>query len=395
MSKIHLSVLIMVKNEKKRIHVTLESIKNIVDTLFILDTGSTDETIEIIKTFCKENNIQLYLKQEDFVNFEVSRNVLLEYVNSFDFTEFCLLLDVNDELKGDKHLIKLCEKEKNTPNTGFLLIQEWWSGHYDRYFNVRLIKAKKGWLFTGVVHEYISDKTNNVQPIKVDDNNIIIYQDRTKDDDKSMKRFSKDKELLLTEHKKNPTDTRTVFYLAQTFSCLNDIESAYIYYRLRGCMHGFVEEIFTSHLKCGDLSILMRHPWEVTMGWYMKAFELIPRAEPAVRMAEYYKNVAKNMMLAYTFANMACQLPPTECILFVDKMSYEYNRWHVLGAVAHHMGKFEEGRNACLKAIEVKNLDIDKENLKLYDGNITTSNVQVPQNRKARRQLIKHKNKLH
>ena len=38
-------ITMMVKNEKKRLHVSLESIKNVADALIIYDTGSTDETI--------------------------------------------------------------------------------------------------------------------------------------------------------------------------------------------------------------------------------------------------------------------------------------------------------------------------------------------------------------
>ena len=74
---VHIAVLIMVKNEKKRLHVTLESIKNFADSLFIFDTGSTDNTIEICKEFSKKNKIPLRLKEGEFVNFEVWYHSLL------------------------------------------------------------------------------------------------------------------------------------------------------------------------------------------------------------------------------------------------------------------------------------------------------------------------------
>ena len=44
-----ISALIMVKNEESSIKVTLLSLKNIISNIIILDTGSTDNTIPIIK----------------------------------------------------------------------------------------------------------------------------------------------------------------------------------------------------------------------------------------------------------------------------------------------------------------------------------------------------------
>ena len=48
---IHLAVLIMAKNETKRLHVTLNSIKDTADSLVFYDTGSEDDTIDIARNF--------------------------------------------------------------------------------------------------------------------------------------------------------------------------------------------------------------------------------------------------------------------------------------------------------------------------------------------------------
>ena len=68
---VHIAVLLMVKNEKIRLPITLKSIKGIADSLVLFDTGSEDETIEIAKSFCDENNIPFRLKQGTFVNFSI------------------------------------------------------------------------------------------------------------------------------------------------------------------------------------------------------------------------------------------------------------------------------------------------------------------------------------
>ena len=62
----HIALLIMCKDEEKRIEVTLESVKDTVKSIVCYDTGSTDNTISILKNFCEKNNIVLRLKEGSF-----------------------------------------------------------------------------------------------------------------------------------------------------------------------------------------------------------------------------------------------------------------------------------------------------------------------------------------
>jgi hypothetical protein len=76
-----MALVMMIKNEEKRIEVSFDSVKNYTDTFIILDTGSTDSTIQICKDYCQKNNITLHLKEEPFVNFMTSRNVNLDFAD--------------------------------------------------------------------------------------------------------------------------------------------------------------------------------------------------------------------------------------------------------------------------------------------------------------------------
>jgi tetratricopeptide (TPR) repeat protein len=203
--------------------------------------------------------------------------------------------------------------------------------------------------------------------------NVFVYQDRTKDDDKSFKRFTRDKELLYAEHLKNPDESRTLFYLAQTCGCLGQHDESYKYYIKRLKAGGFFEEIFHAYYRLGDASELLGHSWEETFMWYMKAFQHSQRAEPLYKIAKHYETwnmhgeKKPEWHTCYMYASMACDLTyPTEQILFIDKNIYSYARWHLLGISAYYGGKYKEGKEACLKAIEAKNMDIDKFNLKHY-----------------------------
>ena len=156
-----IALVMMVKNEEKRIEVSFDSVKNFSDTYIILDTGSTDDTINICREYCKRNNINLFLKEEPFVNFEVSRNVLLDFADEVldkNKKRFLLQLDCNDELQQGENLIDFVTKFDG-PQTGFHLKQKWWTGmSVDTYFNIRLVLSHSGWRYRDVVHEYISNQ---------------------------------------------------------------------------------------------------------------------------------------------------------------------------------------------------------------------------------------------
>jgi glycosyltransferase involved in cell wall biosynthesis len=372
----HIALLMMLKNEEKRLLVSLKSVIGIVKSLVIYDTGSTDNTIQILKDFSSENDIELRLKHGEFVNFCVSRNVSLDFADSFDDIDFLLLLDCNDELQGGENLLKIATQHLHTDFNSFLVCQHWWSGKYDKYFNTRFLRSKSEWRYKGSVHEYLANtnKERNEQVIKLPDN-IILYQDRTQDDDKTSKRFTRDKILLLKDYKQNPTEPRTVFYLAQTCSCLHQYEEAFYYYKLRSELEGFQEEKFHGYLRTANLSQQLCHNWYDTLTYYMKAVEHSNRAEPLIRIAEHY-NKQKNWILAFHFSQWACSLEyPKDAILFVNKHDYDYTRWHILGIVAYYCGKYEEGKNACLKAIEKGlNVELDKSNLKFYTDKLNEIN---------------------
>ena len=373
----HIALVMMVKNETKRLHVSLQSVLGYVDSIVIYDTGSTDNTIDILNNFSTTNNIPLRLKQGDFVDFSTSRNVLLEYVDTFMDVDFLLLLDCNDELKDGNNLRTFSKKYINqNVNTGFLIKQQWFSGQTITYFNIRLLKSRSGWRYNGSVHEWLKDtserKDNEIiekPSIKID--GFYLFQDRTCDDDKSSKRFERDLVLLSEEFKNKPTDTRTVFYLAQTYECLNNNNEALHYYKLRSNMEGFQEEKFHSILRLANNMVKIKMEWEDIIGTYIKAYNHSKRLEPLIEIIEYYNKI-QNWELSYIFCKLALRAQyPNDAILFIDKTCYDYKRYHLLGICGFYINKFKSGRKACLEAIKTGvNVSLDTSNLNFYDKNI-------------------------
>lgn len=360
----YIAALLMVKNESLRIHVTLESLLGFIHTVIIFDTGSTDDTISIITNFCNKYKLTLYIHFGTFVDFSTSRNEALDFADTIQNINYLLLLDCNDELKNGTELLKFC-KDYNGPESAFLLKQSWRSNIIINYFNVRLIKSKSGWRYKGVVHEYICN--NNIRPtIRLHD--IVIYQDRTKDDNKSFLRFSKDKELLTKEYETNKTG-RTVYYLAQTYECLHDLKIATKFYKERMTMDEYYEEKYQAAYHVGMLYKELGKPFEKYSGYFLFALGVMHRSEPLVRIAEYYISI-QEWIQAFYYLNEACKIDIPECGLFVDVELYNYYRWHLMGIVAFYVKEYKIGLYACEKAIKVRNNDIDKHNLIFYKNEL-------------------------
>lgn len=339
-----LGLVTMVKNERKNILKTLKSVLGYVDAIIIYDTGSTDNTKEIITEFCETNKINLYMICGEFVNFEVSRNVLMDYADTIN-VDFILLLDTNDELVNGEGLLKFIQQERTTNTNGYLLCQRWkvTKDITDDFFNLRLFKNRNGWRFRGVVHEWLKDTLSEtsdprVPPYVLFDKQIIIYQDRTDDDNKSSERFKKDYELLMTEYKKNPLDGRTTFYLAQTCSCVGLKEDALYYYKMRTHLGGFQEEVYTAFDRAADIMLDLNHSWHDVMGYYIKAIEISERAEPYFKIARYYY-MKQKYELAFVFIKRACELDIPNSLLFVGKHIYDVERWKLLNAIEHSVGR--------------------------------------------------------
>jgi len=369
----------MCKNEHVRISVTLQSVAGYVSSLIVYDTGSEDNTIDILRKFTTDNGIPLRLKCGSFEDFATSRNVALDFADEFLDVDFLLLIDVNDELQCGNDLVEFCKSVKNdSEKTAFYVRQHWWSGKHNKYFNVRLVKPRCGWRYKGAVHEWITQlDESRPKNISRAPESVVLYQDRTQDDDKSSKRFARDKELLLRDHMKEPEEPRTLFYLAQTCSCLGEPEEALNYYSQRAELQGFYEERFHACLRAGEMAKECGRPWMESLNWFLRAYGMLSRVEPLVCLTQHYIET-KEWKTAYLFIVQAVRLSfPQECSLFIDNEMYEYTRFHFLGIVGWYAEEYEDGEKGCRKAIEMRpSSEVDQNNLKFYtdrkDGLVKT-----------------------
>ena len=83
----------IVKNESQVIIRLLSSVITIIDTYCICDTGSTDNTIELIKNFFEEHDIEGKIIQEPFKDFGYNRSFALKAATGM--SDYAILLDAD------------------------------------------------------------------------------------------------------------------------------------------------------------------------------------------------------------------------------------------------------------------------------------------------------------
>ena len=88
----------IVKNETKVLPRLFRSVKDYIDYYVIVDTGSTDGTIELIKAEMKSYGIDGEVHERPWVDFATNRQQALELALSADRCDYLLFIDADEEL---------------------------------------------------------------------------------------------------------------------------------------------------------------------------------------------------------------------------------------------------------------------------------------------------------
>lgn len=348
------AIALMVKNEAPSIWNTLMPMYEAgFQDFFILDTGSTDNTIQIATNFFKQHKLNGHIKQEPFIDFATSRNRTLELAEElFPDIEFLLMPDAEWHLHNGAELLNFCKQEQhNTPSLYSLNIKM----NHTEFATTRLFRTRAKIRFKGVVHEVPEILAQGKVPPS-----IFFEVNATQQGvEKSKKRWQQDLFLLLKAYYDNPQDPRTTFYLAQTYACLGDFENAYRYYLHRSTLEGWDEENYVTQFRLGTLAMEIKHPteeakWAAAMNHYLKAHGLRPhRIEPLVKIADYYW--PDNIPSCYLFAKSIYDTPyPVHDVLFIEKEMYEYTRYEILSRCAWYLGQYQLGKEATERALQVR-----------------------------------------
>ena len=144
----YLCLNMIVKNEGHIIKDTLTKLLNKIPQLdywVISDTGSTDETKQIITDFFKERNIKGELFDDEWKDFGYNRTKALEH--AYKKSKYLLVFDADDEICGD-FVLPILTKDSYHLQFG--------DANGTSYTRTQIVNNKKKWKYVGVLHEIIT-----------------------------------------------------------------------------------------------------------------------------------------------------------------------------------------------------------------------------------------------
>ena len=219
-----LSIVMMIKNEERYLDMTLKSLNplmnNIKSELIILDTGSTDRSIEIAQKYTKKVYFE---KWND--NFGKMRNISIGYAKG----EWILILDADEELVNCENLINFFKnglhKKYNSASIELTNLMSEDKKLFNKASIVRLFKKDKNFRYEGAIHEQPVYK----EPIFSDIANFNHYGYMYKNEEVKQKKLSRNEKILLSELKTNPNNPYIYYQLAMNYSAFGEKQEALSY----------------------------------------------------------------------------------------------------------------------------------------------------------------------
>jgi glycosyltransferase involved in cell wall biosynthesis len=317
----------IVKNEAKVIARCLSSLRSIVDTWTIVDTGSSDGTQDIIRACFSELPGELH--ERPWRNFGANRTEALELArNRADYT---LIIDADEVLTVSPDFrpgeLELDAYQLRT-ELGELA-----------YYRTQLIRSGMPWRWEGVLHEYLECDLPFTQS-KLEG----LVNRPTPDGARSSDplKYLKDAALLEEALKERPNNARDVFYLAQSYRDAGLIEAALKYYKRRVELGGWEEEVWYAMYQVARMLEAAERPEQEVLQAYLEAYERRPsRAEPLSSLARYFRLKSK-YALAHLFAKRAVALPTPSDLLFVDASVYAWRARDECSIAAYYLGQHED-----------------------------------------------------
>lgn len=209
----------IVKNETLNLEKCLSSLetirKQVSSELIIIDTGSTDDTLDIAKKFTEHVYVHNWNN-----NFSDMRNISISYARG----EWLMIIDADEEITNDAGIIKLFEDVQalQNYNTLFIKMKDHTSliveNSYYEYVTPRFFRNDGEFHYEGSIHNQPMLK----EPSYIIRNSALEHYGYNSDDEVLMdQKFNRTASMLQKELLSNPNDEYYLYQLS-------------VIYRMRG-----------------------------------------------------------------------------------------------------------------------------------------------------------------
>jgi tetratricopeptide (TPR) repeat protein len=340
----------IVKNEEKTLPRLINSCKGILDYWVIIDTGSTDNTISVVKE--QLSGVPGELHESPFINFGHNRTELVQKAKGK--ADYLLLMDADMSV--------IIDKSFNRKNLTADMYQVRYVGGID-FSQPLLVSGHVDWHYEGYTHEYImfdgDFSMEKLQGLKVNH----FYDGGSRGD-----KFNRDIKFCTQEIVDHPNRSRPHFYLAQTHQNMGNYNDAITSYQKRIKMGGWDEEIYYSLYQVGICLYLLKN-FDSAILQFLEANNQRPTRFEALFMVGQIFRERKRYSTAKMFFEKIIKMPyPKNDILFIHRTQQDYLADFELGICNYWLGRYKDAEKYAARLLNRNDVDpnVKKQNLQNY-----------------------------
>ena len=335
------------KNEEKFINKWVASMKE-ADKIIVLDTGSTDNSVSLLKNL----GVEVHQKIYDNWRFDVARNDSLKLIPS-DY-EICVCTDL-DELFEPGWKDKLLK----VWNDNITRVKYTYNWSFDEYgkpattFLLNKIHKRDKYIWNHPVHEVLTPIGNENETIC---NDIVLnhYPDKTKSRSSYLP-------LLELSVEEDPEDDRNMHYLGREYmyylewdKCIETLKK-----------HLNLKSATWKDERAASMRFIARaynakNNIEEAKKWYLKAIEEAPYLREAYVELAYQYYLDNDYNKSYNYIKQALNIKEKSESYINEVFAWNSFVYDILSICAFNLEYFDEAVDAVKKALE-----LDSDNIRL------------------------------
>lgn len=221
-----ISACLITKNEAENIGRCLESLKDISNEIIVVDTGSTDNTVEIATSL----HAKVYHYQWDN-NFSNAKNYALDKTTG----DWIIFLDADEYLESNtqKALVQVIKRVHNNKDFDAILLKMInTEGVNGRIISenpiLRIFRGNCGIKYTGAIHEYPIKNGKPLKAASISDFSLIVYHTGYSSEILPAK-TQRNLDILKEQMENNNIDDQTYYYMSSMNINLHNYEEAVKY----------------------------------------------------------------------------------------------------------------------------------------------------------------------
>ncbi len=327
----------IVRDEAPVIERCLRSLRPLISSWAIVDTGSTDGTQAFVRTLLADLPGELI--ERPWQDFATNRNQALELARQYG--EYALIHDADEVIELDA----TAQWPAELTAAGYYIKQQL-AGHELEYSAARILRLDQPWRWHGVLHEYPALEPQPALEL-LPGVRVVSYPDGARSRRPQRDKFLDDVGVLRKALQNEPGNARYVFYLAQSLRDAGELDAAIETYRQRAAMGGWEEEVWYALFQIACLLERRGAPDAEVIDAYLAAWDARPtRAEPLCELARFLRLHGRHAS-AMVHAHAAARIPPPDDLLFVDLSVYRWRARDEWAVAAWYTGERDLSRKLC------------------------------------------------